>query len=100
MRSVRIDDWVIAMAESSDKTEPATPSETTKPANVPSSQPAGVPFEIAVLALQNLRLFPETVVPLGGGRPRSIAAVEAALSTPEKLLACITVNPDKTSDGD
>jgi ATP-dependent Lon protease len=89
------------MAESSDKTEPATVSETTQPTpDVQSPERAVAPFEIAVLALQNLTLFPETVVPLGVGRPRSIAAVEAALSTPEKLLACITVNPTKTSDGD
>jgi ATP-dependent Lon protease len=58
------------------------------------------PFEIAVLALQNLNLFPETVVPLGVGRPRSMAAVEAALATPEKLLACITVRPDSADDTD
>src|SRR5215211_5953184 len=65
-----------------------------------STEPKGEPFEIAVLALQNLTLFPETVVPLGVGRPRSIAAVEAALSTPEKLLACITVRPDSSDDTD
>ncbi|HEX6283850.1 MAG TPA: LON peptidase substrate-binding domain-containing protein, partial [Pyrinomonadaceae bacterium] len=58
------------------------------------------PFEIAVLALQNLNLFPETVVPLGVGRPRSMAAVESALSTPEKLLGCITVRPDSPDDSD
>jgi ATP-dependent Lon protease len=58
------------------------------------------PFEIAVLALQNLTLFPETVVPLGVGRPRSMAAVESALATPEKLLACITVRPDRSDDTD
>jgi ATP-dependent Lon protease len=58
------------------------------------------PFEVAVLALQNLTLFPETVVPLGVGRPRSIAAVEAALSTPEKLLGCITVRGDSEGEGD
>src|SRR5262249_29245345 len=61
---------------------------------------AGQPFEIAVLALQNLTLFPETVIPLAVGRPRSTAAVEAALSTEEKLLACITVRPDKSDDTD
>src|SRR5687767_15739768 len=60
-------------------------------ANQPADQPANQPFEIAVLALQNLTVFPETVVPLGVGRPRSMAAVEAALATPEKLLGCITV---------
>src|SRR5215217_3422558 len=65
-----------------------------------STEPKGEPFEIAVLALQNLTLFPETVVPLGVGRPRSIAAVEAALSTPEKLLGCITVRPDRSDDTD
>lgn len=60
-------------------------------------RPPGQPFEIAVLALQNTTLFPETVVPLAVGRPRSVAAVEAALATEEKLLACITVRPDVTN---
>ncbi len=59
-----------------------------------SSAPQSEPFEIAVLALQNMTLFPETVVPLAVGRPRSVAAVEAALATEEKLLACITVRAD------
>jgi ATP-dependent Lon protease len=40
--------------------------------------PTGEPFEVAVLPLQNTTLFPETVVPLAVGRPRSVAAVEAA----------------------
>ncbi|HEU4507389.1 MAG TPA: LON peptidase substrate-binding domain-containing protein, partial [Pyrinomonadaceae bacterium] len=57
-------------------------------------------FEVAILALQNLTLFPETVVPLGIGRPRSVAAVEAALATEEKLLGCITVRPDRSDDTD
>jgi ATP-dependent Lon protease len=52
------------------------------------------PFEVAVLALQNMTLFPDTVVPLAVGRPRSVAAVEAALATEEKLLGCITVRAD------
>ena len=52
-------------------------------------------FEIAVLPLQNTTLFPETVVPLAVGRERSIRAVEAALATEEKLIACVTV---KTPD--
>jgi len=60
----------------------------------------GQPFEVAVLALQNLTIFPETVIPLGVGRPRSISAVESALSTPEKLLCCITVRPDRSDDTD
>jgi ATP-dependent Lon protease len=65
-----------------------------------SAQAKGEPFEVAVLALQNLTIFPETVVPLGIARPRSLAAVEAALTTPEKLIACITVRPDRSDDTD
>jgi ATP-dependent Lon protease len=65
-----------------------------------STQSQGEPFEVAVLPLQNLNVFPETVVPLGIGRPRSVAAVEAALATPEKLLACITVRPERSDDTD
>jgi ATP-dependent Lon protease len=75
--------------------EPTQPTQgTTQPTNT------NQPFEIPVLALQNLTLFPETVVPLGVGRPRSMSAVEAALATPEKLLGCITVRPDRTDDTD
>jgi ATP-dependent Lon protease len=39
-------------------------------------------------------------VPLGIGRPPSVAAVESALATPEKLLACMTVRPDRSDDTD
>jgi ATP-dependent Lon protease len=88
---------------------PTTPTTDTLPtgSEIPtaeglrfSTQGKGEPFEVAVLALQNLTIFPETVVPLGIGRPRSIAAVEAALSTQEKLLGCITVRPDRSDDTD
>jgi Lon protease-like protein/predicted nucleotide-binding protein len=60
----------------------------------------GVPFEIPVLPLQNTTLFPETMVPLAAGRSGSVAAVEAALGNEDKLLACISVRPDQTSDQD
>src|SRR5882672_5466299 len=69
-------------------------------ANPPVKKPEGVPFVIPVLPLQNTTLFPETMVPLSVGRPGSVAAVEAALAGEEKLLACVSVRPDKTSDGD
>src|SRR4029450_13585054 len=93
------------MPESSEKQESKTPpaadqTQADQPAERPTSTASPEPFEVAVLALQNLTLFPETVVPLGVGRPRSIAAVEAALSTQEKLLGCITVRPDTSSEGD
>jgi ATP-dependent Lon protease len=63
-------------------------------------QPAteSIPFEIAVLPLQNTTLFPETIVPLAVGKPASIAAVEAALATEEKLLACVSVRADESTD--
>ncbi|HEV2884258.1 MAG TPA: LON peptidase substrate-binding domain-containing protein, partial [Pyrinomonadaceae bacterium] len=99
------------MTETPEKSE--TPPEVTatdQPAVAGATAPApagatersattnpGEPFEIAVLALQNTTLFPETVVPLAIGRPRSVAAVEAALATEEKLLGCITVRPDVKS---
>src|SRR3989475_4381 len=67
--------------------------------NAPVKKPEGVPFVIPVLPLQNTTLFPETMVPLSVGRPGSMAAVEAALASEEKLLACISVkldgNPEK-----
>ncbi len=59
----------------------------------PDSQPERL--ELAVLPLQNTTLFPDTVVPLTVGRPRSLQAVESALATADKLIACITL---KTPD--
>src|SRR5215813_10708104 len=97
------------MPESVENTTPTTPvtdasstgSENPSPEGLRfSTQAKGEPFEIAVLALQNLTIFPETVIPLAVGRPRSIAAVEAALATQEKLLGCITVRPDRADDTD
>lgn len=94
------------MAEISDKLESGPPAANEQTETAQSTAPpsplatSGEPFEIPILALQNLTIFPETVVPLGVGRPRSIAAVEYALSTPEKILACVTVKPDKAGDDD
>ncbi|MGI8654814.1 MAG: endopeptidase La [Pyrinomonadaceae bacterium] len=65
-----------------------------------AEQSTAVPFEISVLPLINTTLFPETVVPLAVGRPRSIAAVEAALGTEEKLLACISARTENVTGTD
>ncbi len=55
--------------------------------------------ELAVLPLQNTTLFPETVVPLAVGRERSVKAVEFALSTEQKIIACLTTkSPDKNGN--
>src|SRR6267142_5546134 len=93
------------MSELLAEAELVTKSMSGDEATTVEGQPAttrqpGQSFEIAVLALQNTTLFPETVVPLAVGRPRSVAAVEAALATQEKLLACITVKADATNTQD
>jgi ATP-dependent Lon protease len=82
------------MAENPDETKAGSETEVAAAEVVNPARKPGEPFEVAVLALQNTTLFPETVVPLSVGRPRSVAAVEAALSTEEKLLGCITVRAD------
>ncbi len=84
---------------------PATPTPApgadAPKAEGPEGQPVaartGEVFEIAVLPLQQTTLFPGTVIPLAAGRPRSVAAVEAALATEEKLLACVTVREARAS---
>src|SRR5213593_3607799 len=78
------------MAEANQNPEPESPARKY----------GAVPFEIPVLPLQNTTLFPDTMVPLAVGRPASIAAVEAALASEEKLLASISVRPDKSSEED
>ncbi|MCA1593792.1 MAG: endopeptidase La [Acidobacteria bacterium] len=77
-------------------TDAATGAQDESREATPAPDEQGV-FEIAVLPLQNTTMFPGTVIPLAAGRPRSVAAIEATLSTPEKLLACLTVREGKTS---
>src|SRR6266516_990007 len=68
---------------------------------LPAPRPAdAIPFEIAVLPLQNTTLFPETVVPLAVGKAPSVGAVESALATEEKLLACVSVSAEKAEERD
>ncbi|MFT3743386.1 MAG: endopeptidase La [Pyrinomonadaceae bacterium] len=57
-------------------------------------------MEIAVLPLQNTTLFPETIVPLAVGRERSTRAVENALATEEKLIACVTTKTENVTGDD
>src|SRR5437764_6037998 len=76
------------------------PNIPTAPAVEPSQKFGATPFEIPVLPLRNTTLFPETMVPLAAGRPASVAGVESALTSEEKLLACISVLPGRTEDED
>jgi ATP-dependent Lon protease len=80
------------MAENTENTQDTNTSET---AETPLKR-----FEIPVLPLQNTTLFPDTVVPLNVGRKRSVQAVEAALATEEKLIACISAKSDDVTGND
>ena len=70
------------------------------PKPIPATPAADEQFEIAILPLQNTTLFPETVVPLAVGRERSTRAVESALATEEKLLACLTTKTENITGDD
>ena len=84
------------MAETSENIQ--TQDKAATPEQEESAQAEA--FEISVLPLQNTTLFPNTVVPLAVGRPRSVAAVEAALATEEKLLCCISARRDDVAGSD
>jgi len=91
----------MTMSESNLNTPTQESSDAPAPGpEQPTPPPRTEPFEISVLPLQQTTLFPETVVPLAVGRARSIAAVESALSSEEKLLACITARTEKVTGAD
>lgn len=79
------------MAENPEKVKTQETKKTAVPADV---------FEIAVLPLQNTTLFPGTIIPLVVGSVRSIAAVESALQTEEKLIVCITAKNEEVTGAD
>ncbi len=67
---------------------------TTKQEKESRENKVGKRLEVAILPLRKTTLFPGTVVPLTVGRRRSIAAVEAALATEEKMLVGVTVREE------
>src|SRR3954469_21200251 len=86
------------MSETKENMQTPDPGGKPREATGPSAPPPSpVPFEISVLPLQQTTLFPETVVPLAVGRTRSVTAVESALATAEKLLACINIRSEKVT---
>ena len=85
------------MSKAKDKSKDKSKEQAKQP---PAQKLRTAPFEIPVLPLRNTTLFPETMVPLSAGRPAWVAAVEAALAGEEKLLACVSVRPEKTEDED
>src|SRR2546421_10012754 len=83
-----------------DAAKPLEPGDVEPALTEPAAaKGGGEVFEIAVLPLQQTTLFPGTVIPLSAARPRSVAAVEAAIATPEELLAFITVAQGKAGPG-
>src|ERR1043165_4773130 len=90
----------ITMSETKENIQTQGSVAEQETAQQPSGQSSPVPFEIAVLPLQQTTLFPETVVPLAVGRSRSVTAVETALATEEKLLACVTIRTENVTGAD
>lgn len=84
------------MAENTENTQ--KPEQENTPQEAQDKQPRQ--FEIPVLPLQNTTMFPDTVVPLTVGRPRSVQAVEAALADEEKLICCISLKPGEITGQD
>lgn len=74
---------------SSQETSPSVPVELLPSGAGEPGQGARKILELPVLPLRNTVVFPYMVAPLVVGRPRSLAAVEAAVATEEKLLATI-----------
>ncbi len=62
-----------------------TPKQTPEPMSHPADQPA-IPPVLAVLPLKGTVLLPAMVVPLGVGRPKSLAALEAGLAGDRIIL--------------
>src|SRR5260370_25972881 len=64
-------------------TAPVTPT-------TPTPEPRALPL----LPLKNTVLFPHLFIPLSVGRPQSLAAVEAALTTEEKTFVVVAQKND------
>ncbi|MGI8467067.1 MAG: endopeptidase La [Pyrinomonadaceae bacterium] len=86
------------MAEENKQHQTENQKDSTAPKNAPAAESKRL--EIAVLPLQQTTLFPDTIVPLNVGRKRSMLAVEAALATEEKLLACVTLKNENVTGQD
>jgi ATP-dependent Lon protease len=55
-------------------------------------------LELPILPLRNTVIFPSGISPLTVGRPMSLAAAEAALSTEEKLLGVVAQRMDSEAE--
>ena len=88
--------WLKIRHQSSAKDESTPPQDqlSTPPEQSSPAPEPGV-FEVAVLPLQNTPLFPGTVVPLRPVVRARWRPGRGALATEEKLLACISVRPEK-----
>ncbi len=52
-------------------------------------------LKLPVLPLRGVVLFPGVTAPIGAGRPRTIAAIEAALKTEDRLIFTVCQREDK-----
>lgn len=86
----RVEPGTIPVPESGTGTPPEiVAGQELVPSQEESRQEGRKILELPVLPLRNTVVFPYMVAPLIVGRPRSLAAVEAAVATEEKLLATI-----------
>ncbi len=60
----------------------------------PPADPPAPALALPVLPLKNTVLFPTLFLPLGVGRPNSVAAVEAALASEDKTLVLVAQRTD------
>src|SRR5258708_32233756 len=61
-------------------------------------EPEPKTYELPILPLRNTVVFPSGISPLTVGRPLSLKAAEAALSTEEKLLGVVAQHEDHETE--
>ncbi|MBI3949432.1 MAG: endopeptidase La [Acidobacteria bacterium] len=65
---------------------------------IDESEDSSATLELPVLPLRNTIVFPSVVAPLVVGRPKSVAAVEVAVTTEEKLLLAVAQREQALDD--
>ncbi|PJF25869.1 MAG: hypothetical protein CUN53_10590, partial [Phototrophicales bacterium] len=93
--------------KSTDK--PARAAKTSKPVQADDNEPAEIddspltpkrfPAELAILPLRGVVVYPQTIVPLTVGQPRSIKLVDDGVGS-NRLIALVTAhNPEQETPG-
>jgi len=78
--------------------EPSVPA-SPSPGDERGTPPDPGPAEVPILAVRNTVVFPNTVMPLTIGRPKSLAAVAEAMKG-KRVLGIVTERPEHTEHTD